>query len=227
MPESHAPTIDVAGVSVVLRPERALWVPVLSTLFVADLHWGKAAAFRAAHVPVPTGTTAADLARLTAVLQSTGAQRLVILGDMLHARHGRHADTMDTIAEWRHEHASLDLVLVRGNHDEHAGDPPHGLRITCMDTLRLGPFVARHEPGDDARGYVLAGHLHPHVSLGGRGGQHVRLPCFVFGVGHGVLPAFSSFTGRGMYERVGTDRIYAIAEGTVLAVNPSRRSRTR
>ncbi len=218
-------TFIVAGVSVVLRPERALWVPSLSTVFVADLHWGKAAAFRAAHVPVPTGTTASDLGRLTDVLRHTGAESLVVLGDLLHARHGRHVDTLQTIATWRRAHEALAITLVRGNHDLHAGDPPESLGIVCTDHVRVGPFVGVHEPRDDADGYALAGHLHPHVSLGGRGGQHVRLPCFVFGATCGVLPAFSSFTGRGMYERRAADTIFAIADDAVLAVPAAKRRR--
>ena len=71
----------VAGERVVMLPERALWLPQHRTLLVADLHWGKAAAIRAAHVPVPTGTTAADLARLTQAIGRTGATRLVVLGE--------------------------------------------------------------------------------------------------------------------------------------------------
>ena len=64
-------------------------------LFVADVHLGKAAAFRAGGVPLPRGSTAADLARLAAVLQETGAQRLVVLGDFLHGAAGRVA-ALDT-----------------------------------------------------------------------------------------------------------------------------------
>jgi metallophosphoesterase superfamily enzyme len=43
--------------------------------------------------------------------------------------------------------------------------------------------------------YVLAGHLHPGVVLGGRAHDRLRLPCFHFGPRSGVLPAFGEFTG--------------------------------
>ena len=99
----------VAGERVVLLPEHALWWPSQRAVFVADLHWGKAAAFRAAHVPVPTGTTGADLRRLSAVLARTQATQIVVLGDLLHAKHGRHEDTFAQIALWRatHERAQV------------------------------------------------------------------------------------------------------------------------
>jgi len=215
-------TVTCAGVAAVLMPERAVWLPTLDVVLVADLHWGKAAAFRAANVPVPTGTTAADLERLSRVLHRTGAAQLIVLGDLLHARHGRHVDTMQTIATWRDAHAHRPITLVRGNHDVHSGDPPPDLHIAGVPESRVGPFVLRHEPTPHTDGYVLSGHLHPHVTLSGRGMQRMRLPCFVFGEQVAVLPAFSSFTGGGMYERRKADALYAIADDVVLPVPPSR-----
>lgn len=209
--------ISVAGAALHLLSERALWYEAERTLFVADLHWGKAAAFRAAHVPVPMGTTSRDLARLASAIAATGAERLVVLGDLLHARAGRHDATLRTIAEWREQHAALRITLVRGNHDQHAGDPPRELGIECTDEpLVVGPFVGVHEPCTHTGGYVLCGHLHPCVTVRGRGRQSLRLPAFVFGETRGVLPAFSSFTGGGMYEMQSGDRQYAVAGDEVL-----------
>lgn len=210
--------LDVAGERVVLLPERALWLPAFDTLLVADLHWGKAAAFRAAHVPVPMGTTSSDLARLSSAIAATCATRLVVLGDLLHARSGRHDETLRTIAAWRDQHSALAITLVRGNHDAHAGDPPEALNIMCTDApVGLGPFVGVHEPIVRTDGYVLCGHLHPNVTVRGRGRQSLRLPAFVFGAARGVLPAFSSFTGGGMYQREAGDRVFAIAGDEVVA----------
>lgn len=211
--------LTVAGTSLQLLPERAVWYAAERTLFVADLHWGKAAAFRAAHVPVPMGTTSSDLVRLTRALLATSAAHLVVLGDLLHARAGRHDETLRTIAQWREQHAALRITLVRGNHDMHAGDPPSELAIDCVDEpLRLGPFVGVHEPSAQAEGYVLSGHLHPCVTVRGRGRQALRLPAFVFGPTRAVLPAFSSFTGGGMYVPQPDDALYAVADDEVLAI---------
>jgi metallophosphoesterase superfamily enzyme len=114
----------------------------------------------------------------------------------------------------------LRVTLVRGNHDQHAGDPPRELDIACTDEpLILGPFVGVHEPDVRGDGYVLSGHLHPCVTVRGRGKQALRLPAFVFGPQRGVLPAFSSFTGGGMYEWQTGDRQYAIAGDEVVALD--------
>lgn len=213
----------LAGTRAVLLPERALWLPTHGALLVADLHWGKAAAFRAANIPVPTGTTAADLARLSVALARTGATHLVVLGDLLHARTGRHVNTFATIGDWRRRHPALTISLLRGNHDTRAGDPPAELNIDCTDELVVGPFVGIHNPRAHPGGYVLGGHYHPHVTLSGRGQASVRLPCFVFGESIGILPAFSGFTGKGMYERDESDEIYAIVGDAVLPVPTKRR----
>jgi metallophosphoesterase superfamily enzyme len=45
--------VDYAGETVWLLPERALWWPAGRVLFVADLHLGKAATYRAWASPCP------------------------------------------------------------------------------------------------------------------------------------------------------------------------------
>jgi len=217
--ESGELRIEHAGIELILLPERALWIPSFDAVLVADLHWGKAAAFRAAQVPVPVGTTASDLSRLSQVLERTAARQLVVLGDLLHARAGRSVHTFGTIAAWRERHRDVTMLLVRGNHDDAAGDPPPELGIHCTDLAwRAGPFVGIHEPEPSTEGYVIGGHLHPHVTLRGRGRSHTRLPAFVFGPTRAVLPAFSAFTGGGMYEPRAGDALYLIADDEVMAV---------
>lgn len=212
--------IDVAGERLVLLPEHAVYWPRREMLLVADPHFGKAAAFRAGGLPVPAGTTAGGLARLDAALARTAASRVVFLGDFLHAREGRAPETLSTLATWRRDHEHIDVLLVRGNHDRRAGDPPPELGVRCADPPVIdSPFVLAHHPEPDTRGYVLAGHLHPGVRLAGAGGQRARIPCFWFGAHAAVLPAFGEFTGLAMVEVQPGDRVYAVAEGDVVALH--------
>lgn len=211
--------IELAGEQVLLLPERALYWPRQATLIAADLHWGKAASFRAAGVPIPTGTTSADLARLNRTLGRTGAKRLVLLGDLFHARQGRAPATLAAIARWRAASLSLPVLLVRGNHDRRAGDPPPELNFEVVDGPHaLRPFVLRHEPGAHPDGYVLAGHIHPGITLRGPARQSVRLPCFALGAAVGLLPAFSEFTGTAPRDTRAGDRVFAIAGDEVMDV---------
>lgn len=207
---------EVAGETVRLLPERALYWERARTLLVADLHLGKAAAFRSAAIPVPGGTTDEGLARLDAALEQTRAERLVILGDFFHARAGRGASLHDATADWRGRRAKLNILLVRGNHDRRAGDPPDAWRFECINEPYCEPpFAFRHHPADDERGYVLAGHVHPAVRLRGPARQRLTLPCFWFGPRAGVLPAFGAFTGCARVRPATGDRVFVVADRAV------------
>jgi DNA ligase-associated metallophosphoesterase len=217
--------ISLAGESVTLLAERALFWEGAGTLLAADVHLGKAAAFRAAAIPLPGGTTTAALVRLTSALARTGARRLVLLGDFFHARSGRAVRTLAAIAEWRERHADLEILLVRGNHDRGAGDPPREWRFDCRDEpWAETPFAFRHypeqpaDPAENSPGYVLAGHLHPAVALAGPGRQRERLPCFLFGERVGILPAFGDFTGGAAVRPRPGDRVFAVAGDEVVPI---------
>ena len=211
--------LQLAGEDVALLPERALFWSRTRTLIAADLHWGKSTSFRAAGIPVPEGTTLDDLIRLDSALVRTGADRLIVLGDLFHARAGRIATrTLAELRQWRCE-CDVEVLLVRGNHDRHAGDPPDDLRINCVNAPAfVPPFVLRHEPARSPEGYTLAGHLHPGLVLTGPALQVERLPCFLLGPQVAVLPAFGSFTGFARLVPAATDRAFVIAGDEVLPV---------
>jgi DNA ligase-associated metallophosphoesterase len=211
--------VDLQGETLALLPERALLWERTATLIVADAHLGKAASFRAAALPMPGGTTTGTLSRLSAALARTGARRLLLLGDFFHARSGRAGRTLTAIAEWRGRHADLEIVLVRGNHDRGAGDPPREWGFACHDEPWIEPpFAFRHHPTEETGGYVLAGHVHPAVSLSGPGRQRERLPCFLFGERTGILPAFGDFTGGASVRPRPGDRLFGVAGDEVVPI---------
>jgi DNA ligase-associated metallophosphoesterase len=194
-PGSHL-SVDYGGETVWLLPERALYWPAGRVLFVADLHLGKAAAYRAQGQPVPAGTTRENLARLSQLLRHYRPSQLVFLGDFLHAAQARTPSVLAGLAAWRGEFSALDCVLVRGNHDSRAGDPPAALGMRVVDEpFVVGSFAACHHPQSHATHAVLAGHVHPVLSLRGPGRDHLRLPCFCLEAGLAILPAFGEFTG--------------------------------
>jgi DNA ligase-associated metallophosphoesterase len=211
--------VEAGGEHLWLLPERAVFWPARRALCVADLHWGKAAAFRAQAVPVPGGITRGDLDRLSAVIRRTGAGRLYVLGDLLHAQPGRTPRVLGWVSAWRQRHAGLEITVVRGNHDRHAGDPPAEWAMRLVDEPWLdGPLALRHEPGRTSGAYSLAGHIHPAVRLAGRGRQSLRLPAFVFGPHCATLPAFGGFTGALTVTPAPADRVFVVAGDEVLPV---------
>jgi DNA ligase-associated metallophosphoesterase len=144
--------VELAGEAVYLLPRRALWWPATRTLFVADVHLGKAETFRTLGVPVPAGPTEATLARLGALVDELAVDRLVVLGDLLHARPAQAPATMAALLGWRRARSALHCVLVRGNHDDRAGDPPAELGVQVVaEGEPLGPFLLCHVPVEAAR----------------------------------------------------------------------------
>ena len=180
-------------------------------------------------MPVPEATTGAALARLDTLLAATGATGIVFLGDLLHSARAHAPATMAAVAAWRAQHPALNLTLVRGNHDAHAGDPPAALGVHVVDgPLRIGPWALLHQPADLAGAYALAGHVHPGALVGGRGGRgrdRLRLPCFHFGAGCGVLPAFGPFTGLQVLPGGPQVQQFVVAGDLVLALPGARADR--
>jgi DNA ligase-associated metallophosphoesterase len=216
-------TILAGGRPLTLLAEKAAFIAASRTLLIADAHIGKAVSFRALGVPVPRGTTTETLAALSALVDRTGARRVVFLGDFLHSARAHAAATLAAVAAWRASQRALELILVRGNHDDRAGDPPSSLGIRVVDEpLHLDGFALCHHPRPVPGAYVLAGHLHPCVGVG-RAWDHLRLPCFWLGDAIGVLPAFGAFTGMHAIRPAERDRVFAIADETVAAM-PSRRA---
>jgi DNA ligase-associated metallophosphoesterase len=210
--------VQVAGESLLLLPEKAIYWPRERMLIIADIHFGKAAAFRALGVPVPRGTTSENLAGLDALVSAHGARQVVFLGDFLHARAAHASSTQLAMLAWRQRHLDLALTLVRGNHDLHAGDPAAALGMALVDEPHaIGPFAFCHHPGVESPGYGLAGHVHPVYVLATRF-DALRLPCFVVGEQGLILPSFGAFTGGHAVRPGPGDHIYVTSGDAVHAV---------
>lgn len=213
-----------------LLSERALWWPRAATLFVADLHLGKATAFRTLGQPVPAGTTADNLARLSALVDRHAPCHVVFLGDFLHAPAANVPHVLEPVARWREAHAGVQLTLVRGNHDLRAGDPSAELGMAVVDEpFDLAPFAACHHPQRVPQRTVVAGHWHPAAVLSGPAHDAMRLPCFALTADESllVLPAFGAFTGATVKPLPHDARRFAVGGGKVWAVPGRKRSALR
>ena len=201
--------IDVAGEILHLLPERAVYWKKTATLLIADTHLGKTDTFRAHGIRIPHCDTYDDLQRLHDALQRTGAKRLVILGDLLHAKKGRDASMFATFAEWRNAHDDIEMILVRGNHDIRAGDVPNNWHIVNVSpSLIEAPFVMTHQPQSSDEGFVVCGHVHPAAQVIGQGRQRLKLPCFWLSKTRLILPAFGSFIDHAFIQPARDDQLW-------------------
>jgi DNA ligase-associated metallophosphoesterase len=210
--------IEVGGEQLILLPQKAVFWPRERMLVIADIHFGKAAAFRSWGIPVPRGTTSENLHALDDLIMMTAAEHVLFLGDFLHARAAHAAGTQAAMLAWRQRRCELVLTLVRGNHDKHAGDPAEQLGIDLVDEpYTVGPLSFCHHPDIAAPGYVLAGHVHPVYVLATRF-DALRLPCFVAGPQRMILPSFGSFTGGHALRPEADERIWVSSGEAVHSV---------
>lgn len=215
---SSVQRVELAGEEMVARPDRTLFWPRRKTLFLADLHLGKGAAFRAGGIPLPEGSTSATLAKLTAAVEATEPDRIVMLGDLWHAATGRDAGTTHRFCEWLHDHRSREIILIVGNHDVSSGTLEQDHLRVEPEGLIDAPFVLAHHPQKSEAGYVLCGHLHPAATLTGPARQSYSLRCFWLRPQYAVLPSFGALTGANPVTCTQSDRVLVIAGGKVWEV---------
>jgi DNA ligase-associated metallophosphoesterase len=210
--------LELGGAPLDLLPERAACRVSERTLFVADLHLGKAAAFRALGSPAPTGASEETLRRLGALVDELSAERLVVLGDFVHAAASMTRGLTASLAAWRGSRSQLACAVVLGNHDARAGGWLTTLGFEVAE--EPAPYAGcdcRHFPLEDEEALAdgpatLAGHLHPMTRLYGPGRDSLRLPCFVVAGRQVVLPAFGEFTGGSYVPRRPQARLMAATE---------------
>lgn len=193
--------LNIGSSNLLLLADKAIYWPQQKALLIADAHFGKAAAYRALGQPVPQGTTSQNLLRLNLMLSTYPTEQLIFLGDFLHAPKSHAPATLTALRQWREQHASLSCILVRGNHDKNAGDPPTDLNIETVDEpYLLGDFSLQHMPAPHATHHVIAGHIHPTFRLLGKARQRLVLPCFHHSTDMTLLPSFGDFTGGFLME---------------------------
>lgn len=205
--------VQLAGEAVSLLGQRALWWPARGALLIADLHLGKADAFRRAGIALPRGGTHDDLQRLQALLDTYVCRELWILGDVLHgAVHA--APWQQQWQAWRAKHAGVAVHVIRGNHDRQVQQA--ALDVVLHDeAVPLGPFLLCHHPQHCNDAHVIAGHLHPQVALPA---LRRRFPAFWLQQGLSVLPAFSAFTAGVVPAAQCGDQLVACVQGEAIAL---------
>lgn len=209
--------LEIRGQSFELRSERTVYWAEKKTLLAADLHWGKDIIFHQHGLPVPSGTLAADLKRLTSEIKETGASRLLILGDLVHHKKALTPELVAQITEWREGFKNLQISLILGNHDRGLVTPETWAMTVQPSFLEEGPFLFSHDDVESDEHFVWTGHVHPVIRLKSAT-DSLRLPCFVLEVNKGLLPAFSLFTGGAEIRARKERSIFAIADTQVVPI---------
>lgn len=202
-----------------LLADRGVYLPDQQLLMIADTHFGKEATFRYHGIPVPSGSTNGTLRSVGRMLTMTGANRLIILGDMFHAKSSLSRDVVENLETFFTEQRGVRITLVRGNHDVHVGPLPESWPIEVVPPgTRMDPFSVGHHPSPPApgSGLLFCGHVHPAIRLHGAGERLGKLPCFWWSKGCMILPAIGEFTGTHSVRPTGADRVWVVADHEVI-----------
>jgi DNA ligase-associated metallophosphoesterase len=210
--------IEILGEQFDLCPEKAIFWKSQHTLLLSDLHLGKINHFRKAGIPVPSKANDHNLEIFIDLINHCKPKRVVCLGDLFHSHYNPEWENFGEVV--RHfSGVTFDLVL--GNHDIMGRYQYQRKGIYLHDTLQIGKFLLTHHPLEHVpeQTYNIAGHIHPGVSLIGKGRQSLTLPCFYFGDRQAYLPAFGKFTGLARIAPGKQDKIYIVAENKVMFVS--------
>lgn len=214
IPVSGSFIYSFLGQTLYLLPQRALFWAETNTLIVADLHVGKVNHFRKAGIAIPQLVSEADYKALEDVLNAFPVRRVLILGDLFHSTYN---EAVITFSQWIKKYAHIEFILIKGNHDILKDSFYKAASLQIVEhTLTEHPFIFSHIPLEvKSVFYNLAGHVHPAVKLTGKAKQSLVLPCFYFGQKNGILPAFSTFTGKAALIPTSADTVFVIAHQSV------------
>ena len=212
------PQIVFEGFSLEMLSEKALWIREFNSLLIADLHFGKAAHFRKAGIPISESVHHTDLDRLEILHHKLKPVHTYFLGDLFHSDWNEQWPRLDTFLK---KFMGTQFHLVKGNHDilSSSAYSQSILRIH-EKPLKLGQFILSHEPMTKIEeGFLnICGHIHPGISLRGKARQSVKVPCFHLSGNILTLPSFGNFTGAISLKPKNQDQIWGISGERIIPV---------
>jgi uncharacterized protein len=197
---------------------KAMYWRRINTLLLADLHIGKINHFRKSGIPVPRKANDHNIEVLVDLIQKIKPERVICLGDLFHSHYNTEWEVFGEITS---HFRNINFELVLGNHDIMSERQYERKGIQVFDELLLDRFIFTHHPLDVVAHdhYNISGHIHPGVTLRGKGRQSMTLPCFYFGAQQGLLPAFGAFTGVATIQPKKNDQVFVIADEMIVACN--------
>jgi len=201
-----------------LLAEKAVFWEEKKILIVADIHIGKATVFRKQGIAIPEGNMQQDLIHLKELIQTTGAEKCIVAGDLIHAKSGLSDSVKLLFSKWLHE-VKCEIHLVLGNHDYSLAKtlPKEWTLYLHTESLLIEPFYFSHFPMHHHQWFVWSGHLHPKIEIKNRHDRLV-LRCFQIFSDLGILPAFGSFVGGAFVKKCESCQIFAIVNANVIRI---------
>ena len=209
--------VERYGERMLLDPSGSLYWKRKRWLIISDVHFGKSAHFRKKGMAIPEVLDAVDIHSIQRLISMHKPYRVILLGDLFHSDYNA---AWERLAAFTREYKKRFFTLVRGNHDV-LSDWHYGrTHLEVVDDIAEGPFYFTHIPTHQDELINICGHLHPGISLSGKGRQRIRLKSFFFRSESVILPAFGSFTGCISIKPKKSDLVIGLASGELIQLHP-------
>ena len=221
-------SLTVRGEELLLHPQRAALWPRRKTVIVADSHFGKSSFFGRHGIAVPAGSDDGDRDRLTRLVKESSAERLIILGDFLHAPIAADSREARDLDAWAQALAPVHILVIAGNHDRGAYRHFSPSIAWCESEWREPPFRFVHEASGlktDDQIFTLSGHVHPVMRLRAMRKESLRVPVFWQRKAGLILPSFGAFTGGYAVSPTAGERLFAVGPTAVTLMRGIRAPR--
>ncbi len=201
-----------------LLKERALWIPELSAIVIADVHLGyESGVFDEPFYPKMQFRDVAE--RMERLMNRYSPEWVIIDGDLKHEFSSTPYSEFSEVRDFLDIMDGAKITLVRGNHDNFIVGylKKRGVEVVNHLDVERFFFIHGHEKMDIPQGKIaIMGHEHPVFRIRDEVGGSAKFPCFIVEDNLVVLPAFG-VVGGGISElREWSDsRIYAISEPSI------------
>ncbi len=184
---------------IVLLPSKMAYIRSLDAVVLADLHIGLEYAMAEAGVFIPPIQYKIMKEKLRSHVKRLKPKRIIIVGDLKHVFSQRtvqeHKEVVDMLKFLKS--LNLEIILVRGNHDNFLIGILKRYGIDFQNTIELGNYIFLHghkifddEVIEQRRKTLIMAHLHPTVMLSDSISRD-KLPIFLVSDKIIVLPAFT------------------------------------
>lgn len=207
--------INIQNEVFTLSNQRALVWKKEKALILSDLHIGKTAHFRKNGIALSNQIFESDLKRLSVLIEYFQPEKIIVVGDLLHA--GDNSD-VDKFCEWKNQFSEIEFQLVEGNHDRISKKLEAKLCLNFKSTqLEIDNILLIHDFEKSNPKFQITGHIHPGIVIPSKI-KNIKLPCFALSENQLLLPAFSEFTGLDTKNLPKKGRFYVFTDAEIYEI---------
>jgi len=206
-----------------LLKEKALWIPEISAIVIADVHLGyESGMFDEPFYPKMQFREISE--RMERLMEKYGPEQVIINGDLKHEFSKTPYPEFSEVRDFLDILEDAKVTLVRGNHDNFIVGYLRNRGVQVVNFLETERFFFMHGHEEhNTKKIAIVGHEHPAIRIRDEIGGSAIFPCFLVKEDRIVMPAFSEMGGG--YERIGRYEgyvIYLISQESITKIDNIR-----